>query len=196
MVPSEPELFARAERGDTAALEQLLEHYLPQLHAFVRARLGRVRARETSLDVVQSLCRELLANRREVAFTDEDRFRGWLFTAALNKILAKKRFHGVGKRDLAREQDPDTEALPKELALLLTPSVDAIGNETAAALEDALAALSAEHREVITLARIVRLPHDAIAEMMGRSTDATRQLLARALLRLRAELHARGVELE
>lgn len=77
----------------------------------------------------------------------------------------------------------------------LTPSVDAIGRETAEALAAAFAELSEEHREVITLARVVRLPHAAIAASMGRSVPAVRQLLVRSLLHLAQQLKRRGVAL-
>ena len=60
----------------------------------------------------------------------------------------------------------------------------------------ALAELSEEHREVITLARIVQLPHEVIAESMGRSEPAVRQLLVRALLGLSQRLKQRGIVLE
>ena len=73
--------------------------------------------------------------------------------------------------------------------------MDAIGRETAEALAAALAELREEHREVITLARIVQLPHDVIAESMGRSEAAVRQLLVRALLALSERLKRRGIVL-
>ena len=44
--------------------------------------------------------------------------------------------------------------------------------------------LSEEHREVITLARLVGFSHRDIAERMGRSEDAVRKLLSRARARL------------
>jgi RNA polymerase sigma factor (sigma-70 family) len=75
----------------------------------------------------------------------------------------------------------------------LTPSEDAVAEETARALQAALAALSDDHREVITLARVVGLPHRVIAEVMERREDAVRQLLGRALLQLTKELHRRGI---
>lgn len=187
-------LFQRANTGDAEALGRLVERHLPQLHAFVRVRLGgRVRARESSMDVVQSVCRELIAAPGDCRFRNEDRFRAWLFTAALNKIRDKHRFHERDKRSAAREQATDDDVL--RAASWLTPSVDAIGVETARALDASLAALSDDHREVITMARIVRVPHDVIAECMGRSEEAVRQLLVRALLALGEELRSRGVEL-
>lgn len=191
------DLFECATRGDRDALDRLLQSYLPQLHAFVHTRLGPgLRARESSLDVVQSVCRQLLSARDSFEFRGEDRFRAWLFTAALNKVRERhRRLHG-GKRDVAREQDAvDCDSLPAAVHLL-TPSQVAIGNETAAAVDAAMAALTEEHREVITLARLVRLPHRVMAEVLSRSEEATRQLLARAMLRLVRELRRRGVDVE
>ena len=189
-------LYEHATQGDAGALEQLLQHYLPQLHAFVHVRLGSLRAREASLDVVQSVCRELLAERDTFAFRGEDRFRSWLFTAALNKLRERHRRQRAGKRDMARDSAAPVDQSFAAIAHLLTPSQDAIGNETTVAVAAALAELSEEHREVITLARLVRLPHKVIAETMGRSEEAARQLLARAMLQFARGLRARGVEVD
>ncbi len=190
------ELFEAARAGDHGAIDRLIERYQPRLHAFIRLRLGdQVRAREASMDVVQSVCRELLAAAPGFEFRGEERFRDWLFTAALNKIRDKARFHGRDKRDVAREEGGDDASLVRA-ASFLTPSVDAIGRETAEALAAALAELSEEHREVITLARIVQLPYAVIAESMGRSEAAVRQLLVRALLHLSQHLKRRGISLQ
>lgn len=145
------------------------------------------------MDVVQSACREVLADPSRYEPRGEERFRGWLFTTALNKLREKGRFHGRDKRNPEREcPDLDADgALPP--VGCLTPSADAMGREAAGALDAAMQALSEEHREVVTMARIARLPHDVIAELMGRSEEAVRQLLVRALRRLADELRARGV---
>jgi len=194
-VDSEASLYQRSTEGDAAALEELLQRYLPQLHAFVQFRCNAaLRARESSMDIVQSVCRELLAARDQFEFRGEDRFRAWLFTSALNKILHKQRFHRQEKRDVARDAPPPAPQEDLTAAVhLLTPSLDAIGKEAALAVEAALAALSPDHREVITLARIVLLPHGVIAEIMERNEVAVRQLLARAMLRFTMELRARGI---
>jgi RNA polymerase sigma-70 factor (ECF subfamily) len=192
---ADSELYERARTGDAAALDRLLGQYLPQLHAFVRLRLhGVLRARESSMDVVQSVCRELLSAGR-FEFRGEDRFRAWLFTSALNKLRDKHRFYHYGKRDVGREVQPDDDLDLRAVASFLTPSAVAIGKETARALQEALDAISDEHREVVTLARVVGLPHQVIAEVMGRNEVAVRQLLARALVKLSMELRARGVDL-
>ncbi len=190
-------LFDQATEGDRDALDLLLQRYLPQLHAFVHARLGAaLRARESSMDVVQSVCRELLSARDKFDFQGEDRFRAWLFTAAFNKVRERHRRLHSDKRDVDREEAAPFEDSFAAVAHLLTPSQDAIGNETAAAMRDALAVLAEEHREVITLAKLVHLPHRVIAEVMSRTEAATRQLLARAMLQLVRELRRRGVDVD
>jgi RNA polymerase sigma-70 factor (ECF subfamily) len=198
MEQDEDQLFRRSRSGDEEALRELLARYLPQLHAFVRLRAGaELRARESSMDLVQSVCRELLSAASRFEDRGEDRFRAWLFTSALNKLREKRRFHRSQKRDLAREAEPeDEEEGALAAASYLTPSVDAMGREAALALEQALGALREEHREVIAMARIARLPHAVIAETLGRSEAAVRQLLVRALLELARELRARGFELD
>ena len=196
MPSDESDLYERAAAGDQTSLDALLARYLPQLHAYVHARLSSdVRARESSMDVVQSVCRELLGHRERFDFRGEDRFRAWLFTAALNKMRDKHRFHRGALRDVRREQPPATEgADAAPAANLLTPSRDAIAGESERRVHEALAALSEEHREAITLASIVGLPHKVIAEVMERSEEATRQLLGRALVRFAGELKRRGIE--
>jgi len=197
MAPDDTQLYEQAQAGDVHALQDLVGRYLPQLHTFVHMRLDpKLRARESSMDVVQSVCRELLARGRVFEYHGEDRFRAWLFTAALNKIREKIRFHRYGKRDIGREDRPLDDPGSRLAASYFTPSMAAIGKETARALEEALDALSEEHREVITMARVVKLPHGVIAEVMGRSEEATRQLLVRAMLKLSQELRSRGVEIE
>ena len=52
-------------------------------------------------------------------------------------------------------------------------------------LEEAVKALSPDHRRVILLARVERLPLHEVAQRMGRTRGATRQLLWRALQELR-----------
>lgn len=184
----------RGEREpDEREFDALLQTHLPQLRAFVRSRLGPVlRARESSLDVVQSVCRELLTERERFDYRGDERFRAWIFTAARNKLHERHRRLASRKRDIARECGAVDPA--GHLAPLPTPSQDAIGDETAAAICVALEALRTDHREVLTMARVLRLPHRVIAEVLQRSEEATRKLLARATLELGRELRRRGVD--
>lgn len=183
-------LFQDATRGDARAAVALLEDYLPRLRAFVRSRLGpELRARESYSDVVQSVCRELIEHQDGFRFEGETRFRGWLFTAALNKVREKFRYHHQPKRDPRREVVGDTaagEALIDDRAA--RPSYVALANERAEILEAALDRLSEGDREVIALCRLAGLPVEQAAERLGKNVAATRKQLSRAIARLGAEL--------
>jgi len=194
-MPEDDDLYGRAASGDGQSLDRLLERYLPQLHAYVRLRLGpELRARESSVDVVQSVCRELLSQRGRFDFRGEERFRAWLFTSALNKLRDKHRFHHWGNRDVRKEAGTvggHEHALAA--TLMGSPSQGAMAAEAERIVREAIDALSEDHREVLTLARIVGLPHKVIAEVMERTEAATRQLLGRALVQFGLEVRRRGL---
>ena len=180
------ELVQAAGRNDPAAIEALLERYLPQVRAFVRLRAGRmIRARESTSDLVQSVCREVLDHIDRFQYPSEDAFKRWLYTTALRKIAHRRDYYLAKKRDVLREVRPEDEAQLGELyRSFSTPSRALVSAEERERIEVAFDALSPEHREVITLAHVAGLSRSAIAEQMGKSETAVRSLLHRALLRL------------
>jgi RNA polymerase sigma-70 factor (ECF subfamily) len=171
-----------ATRGDPVAIEDVLRAYLPRLQRFVHLRLGaQLRAREGTLDIVQSTVRELLA-QPAFEWRGEIEFRAWLFQAALHKILEKQRFHGAAKRAMDREVHVQSStAVGEAVADLDSPSRIAMAAEDLKRIEAAIDRLTEPQREVLTLARIVGLPHAVIAARLGKSEVAVRQLLVRAM---------------
>lgn len=188
---------------DPQAIERLLEEHLGGLRAFLRLRAGpAIRARMGQSDLVQSVCREVLESKDRIEFQGDAAFRNWLYTAALRKLVEHDRRLHAQKRDIGREVPADDvagggadAALLQGYATATTPSLIAMGREGAQKLEQAFDELSEEHREVITLARIVGLSHAEIAAQLGRNEEACRQLLRRALVRLSMALEKRGIAL-
>ena len=183
-------LVDRTTQGDAAALEALLERHLPSLLVYVRLHAGELlRRKEASQDLVQSVCREILASMDRFEHRGAPAFRAWLFAKALGKIRDRQRYWLAGRRDARRERELtdsvsgaiDHAAVRPQFA---SPSQAAIGEEEMRRLEDAFEELPEDYRQVITLARIVGLPHAEIAAQMERSEAATRVLLYRALARL------------
>ncbi|MCA8970544.1 MAG: sigma-70 family RNA polymerase sigma factor [Planctomycetes bacterium] len=186
-------LYSRATRGDGPALAGLIESYMPRLREFVRVHIGQdLRQRFSAEDVVQSVCLDLAEHADALRFDDERRFRAWLFKAASHKLSEKARFHRREKRDVGREHadvdDENANALLLAARHVATPSRQIAAREELARFENALDCLSDDHREVIALARIAGLPHEIVAEQMGRSVGAVRKLLGRALLAVSASL--------
>jgi RNA polymerase sigma factor (sigma-70 family) len=194
-VPVDGALRPDLGAGD-AALPEHVEQHLSVLRAFVHLRLGRaLRSKEESQDLVQSVCREVLAELPRFEKRAGGGFRDWLLRTAENKIRDRRRYWDRKKRDVAREVELDATRmgdalLAGEVADLMTPSRQAAGREELERLERAFCTLPADYREVIVLSRLRGWPHERIAEKLGRTELATRTLLSRALARLALEMEA------
>lgn len=150
-----------------------------------------IRAKESESDLAQSVCREILQDLEDFEYRGETRFRHWLYTTALRKILDRDKYYRRAKRDAAREQPAAADAAPLDLApvaacyqTVFTPSENAIRREEVEALERAFEQLPDNYRQVITLSRVVGMSHAEIAEKLETSEAYSRNLLSRALARL------------
>ncbi|MEM8713151.1 MAG: sigma-70 family RNA polymerase sigma factor, partial [Planctomycetota bacterium] len=181
-------LSEAAAQGDRGALEELLERHHDELHAFVRLRYGAlVEKRESSLDVVQSVCREVLEQAERFQHPGDNGFRRWLFTTALRKINDRRSYYLAAKRDVLREVTPGSSSdadeasgdLMEHYRTFSTPSRAASDREEVARVEAAFELLTDEQREVLTLAHLAGLSRAEIAEQLGKSEGAVRVILHR-----------------
>lgn len=174
--------------ADEPTLADLMERHLPALQAYVRLQLGpKLRAREGSADLVQSVCRELLKDQKQFRYEGDAAFRAWLYTQAIRKIRHRAGHWAAAKR----EQEPapaggetSDGALLEAYGAICTPSRAVMAKEAVDKIERAFAELPADYREVILLARMVGLKRGEIAERLGRTEAAIRNLLPRALAAL------------
>lgn len=183
------ELVAAAAAGERGALEQLIAAQMPALRAFIRRRMGpALRRREDSMDLVQSACRQALRGLTDFEYRGEAEFRDWLFTTTMNKLMDRLRHQLAAKRDPGREVPLEAQPLPSAL----TPSRHAMAREQAARVQAAFDGLPEAQREVILLSRLMGLSHAEIAQRLGRSEGAVRNLLYRGLTRLSFVLDRSG----
>lgn len=174
----------QASQGDPAALEGLLERYLPELRSFVRLQMGPlVNQKESSSDIVQSCCRQVLDKLGDFEYRGEFAFKKWLFIACTNKLRDRERHWFRQQRDVRREALLDDVTDPADLTLS-SPSGEFLRREEIEKLRNALDSMSAEHRQVITMSRLLGMSHKEIAEALGSTEGATRALLHRAVARL------------
>jgi RNA polymerase sigma-70 factor (ECF subfamily) len=186
-----------ASGGDPLAVDELLERYLPGLRAFIRLRAGKtLRAKESTADLVQSVCREVLQNADRFQYRGEAGFKSWLFTTALRKLSNRRDYYHAARRDADRESPlvghPDSrdEDLLAAYGNLCTPSRGAVAREELERVERAFEELSDSYRDVILQSRVLGLSHQEIADASGRSVGATRTHLSRALSALAEQLDA------
>jgi RNA polymerase sigma-70 factor (ECF subfamily) len=140
------------------------------------------------------------------AFEHFQQFRGQTegeLIAWLRQILARnladlvRRYQAADGRNVSRERSLDAVLDTSSAALgnLIagrdsTPSQAAQRRELSVVLADALAALTADHREVLLLRSIEEHDWTEIAQRMGRSPGAVRMLWTRALQELRPRIEA------
>jgi RNA polymerase sigma-70 factor (ECF subfamily) len=130
---------------------------------------------------------------------DEPELVAWL-----RRILARnladlaRRYRAAGGRAVVREVSLDDrlDSASRAFGALIapngeSPSQSAQRRELGVVLADALAELTADHREVVVLRTLEGLAWDEVAGAMGRSPDAVRVLWARALKKLRPLIEAR-----
>jgi len=182
------DLVTRASAGDAPAVSALLERHLVGLRAYVRLQAGpAVRARESCSDLVQSVCREVLEGMEGFEYRGEAAFKKWLYKTALNKVIDRNRHWHQAKRDVDREaimDDGPDAALAQAYRTVATPSRAAVAKEDLAKVEAAFDELPEDYRFVLVRSRVLGMSHREIAEELGRTEVATRQLLSRALARL------------
>ena len=180
--------------GEVPDVAELLERHQGDLHAFVRLRYGRLlRGRESSRDLVQSVCREILEHADRFEHREDEGFRRWLFTTTMRKIKNRQAYYLAGKRDVMREAMPrddrdSDDALMQHYRTFSTPSRVLSAREQVERVEEAFEVLTDEQRDVLTLAHMAGLSRAEIAEQLGKSEGAVRVTLHRALAKLSAKL--------
>ena len=177
------ELLEQAKSGSPEALNHLYERCAGRLLAFIRLRLGRdLRSRLESRDILQATLLKSLEHVGELKADESRSVMAWLARIAEHEIRDCADFHHRQRRDAAREMALEDDApLP---ALTRSALSRVILGEQAERLEQALESLSPAHRDVILLRKFEELSFAEIGQRLGKTEDACRMLLARAMTAL------------
>lgn len=171
-------LVDSAQKGNREAFETLVLQTRGRIRALVASRLSAhlVLGVETD-DVYQEAILRAFQSIAKCRWQGEDSFLRWMGGIAENVILE------LGRRR-ARERKVSLRGDPP--ARVVSPSREMRRDERFDRLEGSLDKLSPEHREIILLTRIQGLTFEEAAARMGRSPDAVKQLLYRALKQLKS----------
>lgn len=186
-------LVTLAKSGDESALDQLCRIYAERVRWIVRLRMGKeLRRKLDSMDVVQDALIHALGGMEDFTYENEGDFVRWLSRIAENTLRDNRdRFHAE-KRDIRKEiplgsggraTDGRLSEVPGPVAAT-TPSVILSRKEDLAKLEKAIDALKPEYKEVIVLTKIEGLGYQEIADSVGKSSEAVRKLVSRAMTAL------------
>lgn len=168
-------------------LSEVLEQRRPELLAFIERRLGpALRGKVEPQDIAQEAA--IRALRAEPP--EGDPF-GWLCHIAEQCIIDGHRHFSAGKRAADRERAGNApsgdgvDLVALIAASMTTPSQAAVKSERQQQLDDALATLPEEQREVLRLRYAEGLATAEIAARLNKSDVAVRVLLTRIVQRLR-----------
>src|SRR6185436_10772846 len=181
------ELLNRAKAGSPDALNRLYERCAGRVLAFIRLRLGRdLRGRLESRDILQATLIKSFERIHELKADETRSLMAWLARIAEHEIRDCADFHHRQRRDQGRETAlADDAPLP---ALTRSALSRVILDERAAQLEEAIESLTPSHRDVILLRKFEELSFAEIGERLGKSEDACRMLLARAMTALTVKM--------
>jgi RNA polymerase sigma-70 factor (ECF subfamily) len=173
-------LISSARSGDREAFGQLVSRDRSRLRALVASRLAAHVVLGVDIeDVYQETLLRAFKSISRLEWRGEESFLRWAGGIAEHVILDLAR-----RRARERRTSLDKADVPDRG---VSPSHALRRDERFERLAASLKRLSPEHREVIVLTRVERLNFDEAARRMGRSPDAVKQLLYRALKQLKAE---------
>ena len=183
-------LLREARQGSPDALGELYARYGGRLLAFIRMKMGRdLRARIESRDILQATLLKSFQRLAQFEGGNAATLMGWLVRIAENEIRDQVDFQHRRRRDVAAAVPLDAGGIDIPASVRSALSA-AVLNEQAERLGAALETMEPDHREVIVLRKLEELSFKDVAARMGRSEDACRMLLARAMVALTLKLKA------
>ena len=173
-------LVEEMSNGNEQALESLYDATVGKLYALASAILRHAQ------DAEEVVCATYEQAWEAAAQYDSDRAStlGWLMMMCRSRALDQLRRRKAQATTLAdiRSSETDSNAEPPEELLSLV--------EQNSRVHAALATLSDERRQLVSLSFLRDLTHPEIAELMGMPLGTVKSHLRRALSQLRAQLEA------
>ncbi len=163
----------QVKNGDLGKMSLLFERYRRPLFSYLFHQTGQ---RVESEDLVQTVFYLMLKNRR--TFSADGAFRAWMYQIARNALInsAKK-----GSRTVYQAEFPDhgTQLIEHNL------EQDYEQNEAKIQLDQAIARLPADQREVLILSKYQELPYKEIAEVLKTTEGNVKVKVFRAIQELK-----------
>jgi RNA polymerase sigma-70 factor (ECF subfamily) len=181
-------LVDRARRGDKVAFEMLVIKYQRRIERLI-SRMVR------DADLVQDVAQEtfIRAYRAMPQFRGDSAFYTWLYRIAINTakkaLVDLRRDPLVSESSLGKgEEGEETSRVENELTDGETPEALLASKEIAAAVNAAIAALSEDLRQAITLREIEGLSYEEISDVMNCPIGTVRSRIFRAREAIAAKL--------
>ena len=170
-------LLERARAQEPDALTELCAAYYPKILRFMRYRVGPNEADDLAGEVFVKVMRSIGSQTGS--------FEAWLYRLARNVIIDRVRYHQARPETELSDAMTETMANGKNGHAASTAHMD---------MENALAMMNEEHRELLTLKFVQGLTNEEIGEITGQKVSAIRAMQFRALKAMRAVLDRKGAD--
>jgi len=182
--PSVTTLLLQAREGSEPALNRLFEQCGERLLSLIRLRMGaKLRSRMESGDLLNATLLRAFRSFDSLEARNTPSLMAWLGRIAESEIRDEADRLNAQRRDAAKEVPLDSD-LGELAAQLRSQTSQLVLSESRARLERAIEQLREEYREIILLRRYEELGFKEIGARLGKSPDACRMLLARAMTAL------------
>jgi RNA polymerase sigma factor (sigma-70 family) len=175
-------LLERAREGDREALDRLVSRHLIPLKRWAKGRLPRwARDLADTDDLVQDTLLQTFKRIGDFEARGVGALQAYLRQAVVNRVRDELRKKG------RRPESTDLDGLQIDAGL--SPLEEAIGRESLARYERALATLTEDEREAIVGRVEMGYSYEELADVLGKpSSEAARKAARRALVRLTQEM--------
>jgi RNA polymerase sigma-70 factor, ECF subfamily len=177
---SEPQLIARAQRGDEGAFAALFEMHKRRVYSLCLRMTGDVAEAE---DLAQEAFLQLF--RKIATFRGESAFSTWLHRLVVNVVLMHLRKKGLQQVPLEETDNAQEDVVKREYGdddRRLLGSIDRL------TLARAIERLPPGYRAVFVLHDVEGYEHNEIAQIMNCSVGNSKSQLHKARLKLREAL--------
>jgi RNA polymerase sigma-70 factor (ECF subfamily) len=180
-VQDELALLADVQKRDPQALAKVHDTYYPAIFRYIAFRVGD---HETAEDLTSEVFIRLLHAVNEKS-APKNTLRGWLYRVAANVVAD----HHREKYRIKKVQLND--GIESDVS---DPSQALSAKQQLSELSEALADLTEDQQSVISLRFGYEMAIKEVAQVMGKSEGAVKQLQARAVAALSRKMSGRGVE--
>jgi RNA polymerase sigma-70 factor (ECF subfamily) len=170
---SDEELMLEFQRGSSQAFEDLFHRYKNAVYGFFRRRLSNTaRAEELAQETF------IVILRGKEQYEPNAKFRTYVYAIAIKQLWTERR----------------SEMRAGRLGSELLESPRATDPTTGLWIQEALAQLDADHREVLMLREYEQLSYEEIAEVLILPVNTVRSRLSRARGQLKALLESQSTD--
>ena len=180
----DPDMLKRLQDGDRAAMAELYDRYFDRVYSLVFNQVDR--NREVAEDIVQETF--LAALKSAKGFKGRSSAYTWLCSIAYHKVADHYRRQSRERKRMVSGVDVDTVDASENPGTQPQPDAMIESAETRQVVNEALAKLPWDYRQVLILKYVEEMSVQEIGQIMDRSPKSIEGLLTRSRKALQTQL--------